>query len=119
MHSKLKPPCRPESGLLCSSVLHGADVDMTEYEVLGLEPLESAEFLSQSRTSTSGSSPITPSVTPQSASPSAPPAAPEQPEGGLVKEVQAASSSPQLRLSKRKAPEVFSELGCCLTLTSP
>ncbi|XP_013869138.1 receptor expression-enhancing protein 1 isoform X2 [Austrofundulus limnaeus] len=83
------------------------DLDMTEYEVLGLEPLESAGFLSQTTTSasTSGSSPSTPSVTPQCASPSAPPAAPEQPEGELVKEVQAASSSPQLRLSKRKAPE--------------
>ncbi|XP_037551419.1 receptor expression-enhancing protein 1 isoform X2 [Nematolebias whitei] len=84
------------------------DFDMTEYEVLGLEPLESAEFLSQTTTSATGSAPITPSATPQSGSPPAPPAPPaalEQPEGELVKEVQAASSSPQLRLSKRKAPE--------------
>ncbi|XP_017274104.2 receptor expression-enhancing protein 1 [Kryptolebias marmoratus] len=73
------------------------DVDMAEYEVLGLEPLDSAEFLPQ----TTGSAPITPSVTPLSGSPSAP----EQPEGELVREAQAASSSPQLRLSKRKAPE--------------
>ncbi|XP_061599164.1 receptor expression-enhancing protein 1 [Cololabis saira] len=84
------------------------DFDMTEYEVLGLEQLDSRGFRPQT-TSTSESTPITPSVTPQPTPTSTPtpppsPAAPEELEE-VGKEVQAASSSPQLRLSKRKAPE--------------
>ncbi|KAM6912691.1 receptor expression-enhancing protein 1 isoform 2-T2 [Xenentodon cancila] len=84
------------------------DFDMTEYEVLGLEQLDPRGFRPQT-TSTSESTPITPSVTLQPTTTSSPtpppsPVAPEQP-GEVGKEVQAASSSPQLRLSKRKAPE--------------
>ncbi|XP_069008321.1 receptor expression-enhancing protein 1 [Embiotoca jacksoni] len=87
----------------------GQEFDMTEFEVLGLDQWDSKESLSQTiSTSESESAPIsTPSVTPQSTPPPArspPPAAPEQPEG-VGKEVEAASSSPQLRLVKRKAPE--------------
>lgn len=81
---------------------------MTEYEVLGLEPLDPVDF--QSQTTSTESALVTPSVTPPSDPPSTPspppsPAAPEQPEE-LSKEPLSASSSPQLRLSKRKAPEV-------------
>ncbi|XP_072221217.1 receptor expression-enhancing protein 1 [Leuresthes tenuis] len=86
------------------------DFDMTEFEVLRLEKLDSTEFLTRTMSaSESESTPVTPSVTPQSTPPSTPtppatPAASEQPEE-VGKEVQAASSSPQLKLSKRKAPE--------------
>ncbi|XP_035465257.1 receptor expression-enhancing protein 1 isoform X2 [Scophthalmus maximus] len=81
-----------------------------EYEVLGLDQWDSKESLSQTISpSESESTPITPSLTPQSTPPSTPspppsPPAPEQPEE-VGKEVQAALSSPQLRLIKRKAPE--------------
>lgn len=84
---------------------------MTEFEVLGLDQWDSKEFLSQTAsTSESEPTPITPTMTPQSTPPSAPslpptPVALEQPEE-VRKEAQAASSSPQLRLTKRKAPEV-------------
>ncbi|KAF7201819.1 receptor expression-enhancing protein 1 isoform X1 [Nothobranchius furzeri] len=80
------------------------DFDMTEFEMLGLEQLHPAEFLSQTP-SASGSTPTT--TLPQSspAPTPSPPTAPEESEEASVKEVQAASSSPQLRLSKRKAPE--------------
>ncbi|XP_047200876.1 receptor expression-enhancing protein 1 isoform X2 [Girardinichthys multiradiatus] len=92
------------------------DFDMNEYEVLGLEQLDSAEFLPQTTpTSESRSTSVTPSVTPQSSplstpTPPATPAAQEQSEEGLGNEglgneMRAMSSSPQLRMSKRKAPE--------------
>ncbi|XP_047200877.1 receptor expression-enhancing protein 1 isoform X3 [Girardinichthys multiradiatus] len=95
------------------------DFDMNEYEVLGLEQLDSAEFLPQTTpTSESRSTSVTPSVTPQSSplstpTPPATPAAQEQSEEGLGNEglgneMRAMSSSPQLRMSKRKAPEVCS-----------
>ncbi|KAM4724201.1 receptor expression-enhancing protein 1 isoform 2-T2 [Anableps anableps] len=87
------------------------DFDMNDYEVLGLEQLDSAAFLPQTKpTSQSGSTPVTPSVTPQSSplstpSPPASPAAQAQSEEGQGKEAQATSSSPLLRMSKRRAPE--------------
>uniref|UniRef100_A0A3P9PJM8 Receptor expression-enhancing protein n=1 Tax=Poecilia reticulata TaxID=8081 RepID=A0A3P9PJM8_POERE len=71
-----------------------ADVDMNEYEVLGLEQLDSAEFLALTQ-----SGPLSAPAPPAS------PAAQEQTEEGPGKEVQATSSSPQLRMSKRRAPE--------------
>ncbi|XP_031703818.1 receptor expression-enhancing protein 1 isoform X2 [Anarrhichthys ocellatus] len=81
----------------------GQDVDMTEYEMLGLDQWNSKEILSETISpSESESSTITPSLTPESSTPSPP--APEQLEE-VEKGVQAASSSPQLRLSKKKAPE--------------
>lgn len=85
---------------------------MTEYEVLGLDQWDPKGLLSQSISpSESESTPITPSLTPQSSPPSTPspphtPLALEQPEEVGIG-VQAASSSPQLRLIKRKAPEVY------------
>ncbi|XP_059209112.1 receptor expression-enhancing protein 1 [Centropristis striata] len=88
----------------------GQDFDVTEYEMLGLDQLDSKELLSQtSSPSESESSPITPSLTPQSSPPPTPspppsPPAPEQPEE-VGRGWQTASSSPQLRLMKRKAPE--------------
>ncbi|XP_070776126.1 receptor expression-enhancing protein 1 [Enoplosus armatus] len=88
----------------------GQDFDMTEYEVLGLDQWDSKGLLSQtSSPSESQSTSLTPSLTPQSSPPSTPspppsPPAPEQPEE-VEKGVQTASSSPQLRLIKRKAPE--------------
>ncbi|XP_012719987.3 receptor expression-enhancing protein 1 isoform X2 [Fundulus heteroclitus] len=87
------------------------DFDMDGYEVLGLEQLDSAEFLPQTKPSSeSESTPVTPSVTPQPGPPSTPappdaPAAQERSEEGPGKEVRATSSSPQLRMSRRKAPE--------------
>ncbi|XP_038123315.1 receptor expression-enhancing protein 1 isoform X1 [Cyprinodon tularosa] len=90
------------------------DFDMNEYEVLGLEQLDPADFLPQTKpTSEPVPTPVTPSVTTQSSplstpTPPATPAAQEQFEEGLGKEVQATPSSPQLRMSKRKAPEVRS-----------
>lgn len=88
----------------------GQDFDMTEYEVLRFDQWDSKGLLSETTSpSESGSSPIMLSLTPQSSPPSTPsppptPPAPEQPEE-VGKE--AASSSPQLRLIKRKAPEVY------------
>ncbi|KAI3367209.1 hypothetical protein L3Q82_008264 [Scortum barcoo] len=88
----------------------GQDFDMTEYEVL--DQWDSKGSLSQSISpSEPESTPVTPSLTPQSSPPSTPsppptPPAPEQPEE-VGKGVQATSSSPQLRLIKRKAPEVY------------
>lgn len=86
---------------------------MTEYEVL--DQWTSKGLQSQTISpSESESSPITPSLTPKSSPPSPPstpsppptPPVPEHPEE-VGKEVQATSSSPQLRLIKRKAPEVY------------
>ncbi|KAM7403047.1 hypothetical protein PAMA_003801 [Pampus argenteus] len=91
----------------------GQDFDMTEFEVLGLDQWKPNELLSKTITSsesqTESTTLTTPSLTPQSSPPSTPappliPPAPEQPEE-VGKAVQAASSSPQLRLVKRKAPE--------------
>ncbi|XP_039993610.1 receptor expression-enhancing protein 1 [Xiphias gladius] len=88
----------------------GQDFDMTEFEVLGLDQWDSKDSLSQTISpSESESTPITPSLTSQSTPPSTPsppstPPVPEQPEE-VGKGVQTASSSPQLKLIKRKAPE--------------
>ena len=93
----------------------GQEFDMTEYEVLGLDQLDSKGSLSKSISpSESESTPITLSLTPQSSppsTPSPPPTPTPPPEQGappeeVGKAVQTASSSPQLRLVKRKAPEV-------------
>lgn len=90
----------------------GQDFDMTEYEVLGLDEWDSKELPSQTMSpSESESTPITPSLTPQSSPPSTPsptptPPAPEQAEQ-VGKGAQTVLSSPQLRLIKRKAPEVY------------
>ncbi|CAK6956998.1 receptor expression-enhancing protein 1 isoform X2 [Scomber scombrus] len=93
----------------------GQDFDMTEFEVLGLDlHLEAKELLSKTvipsePQTESESTTLTPPLTPQfslSSTPS-PPATPppqEQPEE-VGKGVQATSSSPQLQLIKRKAPE--------------
>ncbi|CAJ1073691.1 receptor expression-enhancing protein 1 [Xyrichtys novacula] len=87
------------------------DFDMTDYEVLGLDQWDSKSSLSQATSpSESESTPITLSLTPMSTPPSTPspppsPPVPEQP-GEVGKGVEVASSSPQLRLMKRKAPEV-------------
>ncbi|XP_029900782.1 receptor expression-enhancing protein 1 [Myripristis murdjan] len=86
----------------------GQDVDMTEYEVLGLDHWDTKELLSQPLLP-SEPTPLTPSLTPQSSPPSTPspppsPPTPEQAEE-VGREVQTASSSPQLRLIKRRAPE--------------
>lgn len=117
----------PEKCFICSSFhqrlfFHGADFDMNEYEVLGLEQLNPADFLPQTKpTSEPVPTPVTPSVTTQSSplstpTPAATPAAQEQFEEGLGKEVQATSSSPQLRMSKRKAPEVRSPVSVAARL---
>ncbi|KAK5916769.1 hypothetical protein CgunFtcFv8_011719 [Champsocephalus gunnari] len=75
------------------------DFDMTEYEMLGLGQWESKESLSQTISPSESSPPSTPST------PSPPPSpAPEETEE-VGKGLQVASSSPQLRLMKRKAPE--------------
>ncbi|XP_030575181.1 receptor expression-enhancing protein 1 isoform X1 [Archocentrus centrarchus] len=101
---------RPMMRSKSESYNKGQDFDMTEFEVLGLDQWDSKEFLSQTTsTSESESTPMTPTMIPQSTPPSAPslpptPVTQEQPEE-VRKEVQAASSSPQLRLTKRKAPE--------------
>lgn len=106
----------------------GQDFDMAEYEVLRLDEWDSTELQSQTMPpSESESTPITPSLTPQSSRPSTPspppaPPAPEQ-QGEVGKEVQSVLSSPQLRLIKRKAPEVYASsawlLSCFLILTAP
>ncbi|KAM8914218.1 receptor expression-enhancing protein 1 isoform 2-T2 [Spinachia spinachia] len=84
----------------------GQDFDMTEYEMLGLEQWDSKCPLSQTMLPSESESTVMPSLTPQSSTPSPPasPLAPQQPEG-VGKEVLAASSSPQLGLFKKKAPE--------------
>ncbi|XP_033498857.2 receptor expression-enhancing protein 1 [Epinephelus lanceolatus] len=89
----------------------GQDFDMTEYEMLGLDHWDSKELPSQTISpSESESTPVTPSLTPKSSpppTPSPPPSPPPVPEQAeeVGKGVQEASSSPQLRLIKRKAPE--------------
>ncbi|XP_055361866.1 receptor expression-enhancing protein 1 isoform X2 [Betta splendens] len=89
----------------------GQDFDMTEYEVLGLSEWDSKESPSPPAASPPEpeSAPVTPSLTPPpspTCTPAPPPAppAPEHPEE-VGKGAQTVSSSPQLRLIKRKAPE--------------
>lgn len=91
----------------------GQDFDMTEFEVLGLDlHLETKELLSktpsESQTETESESTT---LTPQfslSSTPSPPATPPPQEEPEEVgKGEQATSSSQQLRLIKRKAPEVY------------
>ncbi|KAG7510852.1 hypothetical protein JOB18_033610 [Solea senegalensis] len=105
----------------------GQDFDIAEFEVLGLDQWDSKESLSQT-ISAPESAPITPSLTPQPSPPSAPSPPPTPPvterSGGAGKEGRATMSSPQLRLIKRKAPEVHRPLqsGCtaaALILTGP
>lgn len=98
---------------------------MTEYEMLGLEEWDSKCPLSQTFLPSESESPVIPSLTPQSSPPSTPsppasPLAPEQPEE-VGKEVQVASGSPQLRLFKKKAPEVFCliTVGCSAASNGP
>uniref|UniRef100_A0A672ZL58 Receptor expression-enhancing protein n=1 Tax=Sphaeramia orbicularis TaxID=375764 RepID=A0A672ZL58_9TELE len=103
----------------------GPDFDMTEFEVLGLDQWDSKDSLSQTISaseSPQSSPPSTPSppptpppplplpptslpLPPPPSPPPSPPAS-EQPEE-VVKGVQESSGSPQLRLVKRKAPEVL------------
>ncbi|XP_072314456.1 receptor expression-enhancing protein 1 [Eucyclogobius newberryi] len=90
----------------------GQDDDMADYELLGLDTWRSKEIPSQQALDSEPQSErasFTFSLTPQSSAPSTPspppsPSAPERPEE-LGREIPKASSSPQLRLSKRKAPE--------------
>ncbi|XP_062253787.1 receptor expression-enhancing protein 1 isoform X2 [Platichthys flesus] len=88
----------------------GQDIDVTEYEMLGLDQWVSKESLSKTISpSESESTPVTLSLTPQSTPPStpSPPPTPPVPELSeeVGKEAQAGLSAPQLRLVKRKAPE--------------
>lgn len=119
---------RPEGGCTCRSPPPsafpcgaGEDFDMTEYEVLRFDQRDSEGSPSEATPASSpDSSPDTLSLTPlpsPSSTPSPPsppstpsppptPPAPERPEEVGGRGAQAASSSPQLRLAKRKAPEV-------------
>ncbi|XP_008281891.1 receptor expression-enhancing protein 1 [Stegastes partitus] len=81
----------------------GQDFDVAEFEVLRLEQWDSKEPPSPTL-SAPESEPAPASVTPPSTPPSTPSPPPEQPEE-VEKEAKAASSSPQLRLVKRRAPE--------------
>lgn len=83
----------------------GQDFDVTEYEAMGMDRWDSERSLAQTVSSfESGSASSTASQAPQSSPPSPPPS-PSAPE--LVEvERREPSSSPQLRLIKRKAPEV-------------
>lgn len=79
---------------------------MTEYEVLRFDQWEAKGLSSQtSPPSECGSAPTNPSQTPEPSPPYTP--TPEQPEEAG----KAASSSPQLRMIKRKAPEVYRLIG--------
>lgn len=97
----------------CSS-FHGAgqDFDVTEFEVLGVDQCGSKDSVAQVvLPSESESTPSPVPLTPQPSLPSTPsppptPPVPEQPKE-VGKEVQTTMSSPQLRLIKRKAPEVL------------
>lgn len=101
----LIPPAVPSHGA-------GQDFDMTEFEVLAVDHCATKEPLSQPLLPSelpTEPTPLSPSLTPQPSPPSTPPPtppAPEQPEE-VGKRVRTASSSPQLRLIKRKAPEVL------------
>lgn len=103
-------------GLFCCGA--GEDFDMTEYEVLSFDQRDCKGSPSEvTSASEPDPLPVTPSLTPLSSPPSThsarstpspppTPPAPEWPEEVGGKVAQAASSSPQLRLAKRKAPEV-------------
>lgn len=85
-------------------LFHGTeqDFDMAEYEVLGLDQWDPKQL--QLKTESTA---LPPSLTPPSSTTATPtPPALEQPEEAGRKP-QVASSSPQLRLTKRKAPEVY------------
>lgn len=117
---------RPQSGFTQSSMASsifiygtGQDFDMTEFEVLRFD----VKSLPSQSTSETGSTSVSPSLTPESSpppTPTLPPSssAPEKPE-----EVGNESNSPQLRLMRKKAPEVLAAstwlLSCCLILTVP
>ncbi|XP_023850227.1 receptor expression-enhancing protein 1 [Salvelinus sp. IW2-2015] len=86
-----------------SGYTKGQDLDMTEYEVLRFDQCDTKELLSHAITPPKPTLPPSPSLTPQpSPPPSLAPPAPEQTEdmGGDT-----STSTPQLRLIKRKAPE--------------
>lgn len=90
----------------CSS-FHGAgqDFDVTEFEVLGVDQCGSKDSVGSE--STPSPVPLTPQPSlPSTPSPPPTPPVPEQPKE-VGKEVQTTMSSPQLRLIKRKAPEVL------------
>lgn len=92
---------------------------MTDFEVLRFDQLDVGSLPSQS-SSESGSAPQTPSLTPEptpTTTPTPPPSpsAPEQP-GEVGTEAQATSSSPQLRLMRRRAPEVYGRVGVAAQL---
>lgn len=109
----------PPSAFCCRA---GEDVDMTEYEVLRFDQRDSKGSPSETASASESDSfsPVNLSLTPPSSPPSTPsapsppstpsppptPPAPERHEEVGGKGAQAASSSPQLRLAKRKAPEV-------------
>lgn len=88
----------------------GQDFDMTEYEVLSFDQCDTKEPLSHPNTPPKPMTEPTPPLTIQSSLPSPPPSpappATEQTEdmriGGKT-----STSSPQLRLIKRKVPEVL------------
>lgn len=92
---------------------------MADFEVLRFDQSDVRSLPSQS-TSESGSLPVTPSLSLESSPPSTPtpppsPSAPEQPEE-VGQEAQATSSSPQLRLMRRKAPEVHDHIDAAAQL---
>ncbi|XP_075874213.1 receptor expression-enhancing protein 1 [Nelusetta ayraudi] len=107
---RVKPMTRSKS-----ESYKGEDVDMTEYEVLRFDQRDSKGLPSETASASESDSfsPVTLSLTPPSSPPSTPsapsppptPPAPERPEEVGGKGAQAVSSSPQLRLAKRKAPE--------------
>lgn len=104
---RISAPFIASSTFICGA---GRHFDMTDFEVLRFDQSDATSPPSQS-TSESGSAPVTPSLTPEPSPPSTPspppsPSAPEQPEE-VGEEAQASSSSPQLRLLRRRAPEVW------------
>lgn len=99
----------------------GQDFDMTDFEVLRFDQSDVKSLPSQT-TSESGSMPVTPSLSLESSPPSTPspppsPSAPQQPEEVGI-EAQATSNSPQLRLIRRKAPEVYGHVDVAAQLLS-
>lgn len=92
---------------------------MGDFEVLRFDQSDVRSLPSQT-TSESGSMPTTPSLSLESSPPSTPtpppsPSAPEQPEE-VGQEAQAPSNSPQLRLLRRKAPEVYDHVDAAAQL---
>ncbi|TWW72104.1 Receptor expression-enhancing protein 1 [Takifugu flavidus] len=97
----------------------GQDCDMADFEVLRFDQSDVRSLPSQT-TSESGSMPVTPSLSLESSPPSTPtpppsPSAPEQPEK-VGQEAQATSNSPQLRLMRKKAPEVYDHVDAAAQL---